>query len=98
MHDESAFVVGTEKGRMFLNARKELQSDFLRFCREYSGLQRAGARSPGGQESWHLAGSLAQHQVAGPVSGRHGASRVGAGFPTWHFRGGITPQSLGQER
>eukprot|EP00071_Canis_lupus_P041694 XP_022275251.1 general transcription factor II-I repeat domain-containing protein 1 isoform X3 [Canis lupus familiaris] len=33
VHDESAFVVGTEKGRMFLNARKELQSDFLRFCR-----------------------------------------------------------------
>uniref|UniRef100_A0A7N5K381 General transcription factor II-I repeat domain-containing protein 1 n=1 Tax=Ailuropoda melanoleuca TaxID=9646 RepID=A0A7N5K381_AILME len=32
VHDESAFVVGTEKGRMFLNARKELQSDFLRFC------------------------------------------------------------------
>ena len=51
VHDESAFVVGTEKGRMFLNARKELQSDFLRFCREYPGLQRAGARRPGGQES-----------------------------------------------
>ncbi|XP_025720398.2 general transcription factor II-I repeat domain-containing protein 1 isoform X1 [Callorhinus ursinus] len=33
VHDESAFVVGTEKGRMFLNARNELQSDFLRFCR-----------------------------------------------------------------
>ncbi|KAJ8798748.1 hypothetical protein J1605_016551 [Eschrichtius robustus] len=33
VHDESAFVLGTEKGRMFLNARKELQSDFLRFCR-----------------------------------------------------------------
>ncbi|XP_006773473.1 PREDICTED: general transcription factor II-I repeat domain-containing protein 1, partial [Myotis davidii] len=33
VHDESAFVVGTEKGRMFLTARKELQSDFLRFCR-----------------------------------------------------------------
>uniref|UniRef100_A0A8C6Q9K2 General transcription factor II I repeat domain-containing 1 n=1 Tax=Nannospalax galili TaxID=1026970 RepID=A0A8C6Q9K2_NANGA len=33
VHDESAFVVGTDKGRMFLNARKELQSDFLRFCR-----------------------------------------------------------------
>ena len=28
VHDESAFVVGTEKGRMFLNARKELQSDW----------------------------------------------------------------------
>ncbi|XP_025778861.1 general transcription factor II-I repeat domain-containing protein 1 [Puma concolor] len=33
VHDESAFVVGTEKGRMFLSTRKELQSDFLRFCR-----------------------------------------------------------------
>uniref|UniRef100_A0A8D2DW32 GTF2I repeat domain containing 1 n=1 Tax=Sciurus vulgaris TaxID=55149 RepID=A0A8D2DW32_SCIVU len=33
VHDESAFVVGTEKGRVFLNARKELQTDFLRFCR-----------------------------------------------------------------
>ncbi|XP_073740279.1 general transcription factor II-I repeat domain-containing protein 1 isoform X7 [Callorhinus ursinus] len=37
VHDESAFVVGTEKGRMFLNARNELQSDFLRFCREALG-------------------------------------------------------------
>ncbi|XP_075833522.1 general transcription factor II-I repeat domain-containing protein 1 isoform X10 [Microtus pennsylvanicus] len=33
VHNESVFVVGTEKGRMFLNTRKELQSDFLRFCR-----------------------------------------------------------------
>ncbi|XP_046278760.1 general transcription factor II-I repeat domain-containing protein 1 isoform X3 [Marmota monax] len=33
VHDESAFVVGTEKGRVFLSARKELQADFLRFCR-----------------------------------------------------------------
>lgn len=98
MHDESAFVVGTEKGRMFLNARKELQSDFLRFCREYSGLQRAGARYPGGWESWPLTGSLTQYQVTVLCRGRHGASRVGAGFPTWHCRGGITLQSLGQER
>lgn len=35
VHDDSAFVVGTAKGRMFLSARKELQPDFLRFCREY---------------------------------------------------------------
>lgn len=52
VHDESAFVVGTEKGRMFLTARKELQSDFLRFCREYPGtLQGQGTgsqNSPGG--------------------------------------------------
>ncbi|XP_063090571.1 general transcription factor II-I repeat domain-containing protein 1 isoform X4 [Cavia porcellus] len=33
VHDDSAFVVGTAKGRMFLSARKELQPDFLRFCR-----------------------------------------------------------------
>ncbi|XP_069891666.1 general transcription factor II-I repeat domain-containing protein 1 isoform X4 [Dipodomys merriami] len=33
VRDDSAFVVGTDKGRMFLNARKELQADFLRFCR-----------------------------------------------------------------
>ncbi|XP_027271931.1 general transcription factor II-I repeat domain-containing protein 1 isoform X12 [Cricetulus griseus] len=33
VHNESVFVMGTEKGRMFLNTRKELQSDFLRFCR-----------------------------------------------------------------
>ncbi|OBS69463.1 hypothetical protein A6R68_01989, partial [Neotoma lepida] len=35
VHNESVFVMGTEKGRMFLNTRKELQSDFLRFCRKY---------------------------------------------------------------
>ncbi|CAH2222845.1 general transcription factor II-I repeat domain-containing 1 isoform X3 [Pelobates cultripes] len=32
VHEESAFVVGTEKGRFFLNSRKELRSDFQRFC------------------------------------------------------------------
>ncbi|NP_001082250.1 general transcription factor II-I repeat domain-containing protein 1 [Xenopus laevis] len=32
LHEESAFVVGTEKGRCFLNSRKELQADFQRFC------------------------------------------------------------------
>uniref|UniRef100_A0A8B9IQ00 GTF2I repeat domain containing 1 n=1 Tax=Anser cygnoides TaxID=8845 RepID=A0A8B9IQ00_ANSCY len=37
VHDESAFVVGTEKGRVFLSARKELQADFQKFCREYPG-------------------------------------------------------------
>lgn len=87
VHDESAFVVGTEKGRMFLNARKELQSDFLRFCREYSGLQRAGARSPEGQESWHLPGSLAQHQVAGPVSGETRGKQGGCRLPNVAFSG-----------
>ncbi|XP_064893273.1 general transcription factor II-I repeat domain-containing protein 1 isoform X21 [Columba livia] len=33
VHEESAFVVGTEKGRVFLSARKELQADFQKFCR-----------------------------------------------------------------
>ncbi|NWV46242.1 GT2D1 protein, partial [Daphoenositta chrysoptera] len=33
IHQESAFVVGTEKGRVFLSARKELQADFQKFCR-----------------------------------------------------------------
>lgn len=35
VHEESAFVVGTEKGRVFLSARKELQADFQKFCSEY---------------------------------------------------------------
>ncbi|NXH95413.1 GT2D1 protein, partial [Pachycephala philippinensis] len=33
IHEESAFVLGTEKGRVFLSARKELQADFQKFCR-----------------------------------------------------------------
>ncbi|NXE49581.1 GT2D1 protein, partial [Casuarius casuarius] len=33
VHDESTFVVGTEKGRLFMGARKELQADFQKFCR-----------------------------------------------------------------
>ncbi|XP_069083007.1 general transcription factor II-I repeat domain-containing protein 1 isoform X2 [Pleurodeles waltl] len=32
VHEESMFVVGTEKGRIFLNLRKELQTDFQKFC------------------------------------------------------------------
>lgn len=49
VHDESAFVVGTEKGRMFLSTRKELQSDFLRFCREYPRALGGGTCSPWGR-------------------------------------------------
>lgn len=64
VHDESAFVVGTEKGRMFLNARKELQSDFLRFCREYPRAPVGGARGPRGPELWCVSGSPEQYQVA----------------------------------
>ncbi|NXM26852.1 GT2D1 protein, partial [Oxyruncus cristatus] len=33
VHEESAFVVGTEKGRVFLSTHKELQADFQKFCR-----------------------------------------------------------------
>uniref|UniRef100_A0A8B9TNG4 GTF2I repeat domain containing 1 n=1 Tax=Anas platyrhynchos TaxID=8839 RepID=A0A8B9TNG4_ANAPL len=44
VHDESTFVVGTEKGRVFLSARKELQADFQKFCREYPGEQDAEAQ------------------------------------------------------
>ncbi|XP_067393996.1 general transcription factor II-I repeat domain-containing protein 1 isoform X6 [Emydura macquarii macquarii] len=33
VHDESTYVVGTEKGRIFMNTRKELQLDFHKFCR-----------------------------------------------------------------
>uniref|UniRef100_A0A803VI69 General transcription factor II-I repeat domain-containing protein 1 n=1 Tax=Ficedula albicollis TaxID=59894 RepID=A0A803VI69_FICAL len=35
VHEESAFVLGTDKGRLFLSARKELQADFQKFCSEY---------------------------------------------------------------
>uniref|UniRef100_W5M2F8 GTF2I repeat domain containing 1 n=1 Tax=Lepisosteus oculatus TaxID=7918 RepID=W5M2F8_LEPOC len=33
VHEESIIAVGTEKGRLFLNSRKEIQTDFHRFCR-----------------------------------------------------------------
>uniref|UniRef100_A0A8D2LGV8 Uncharacterized protein n=1 Tax=Varanus komodoensis TaxID=61221 RepID=A0A8D2LGV8_VARKO len=33
VHDENIFVVGTEKGKLFLNARKEVQADFKKFCK-----------------------------------------------------------------
>lgn len=61
-------MVGTEKGRMFLNVRKELQSDFLRFCREYP-------RAPGGQGI----GSPEQHQgdsVLGDALDRRGLYKL----------------------
>ncbi|KAM9320091.1 general transcription factor II-I repeat domain-containing protein 1-like [Gastrophryne carolinensis] len=32
VHEENSFVVGTDKGKYFLNSRKELQADFQRFC------------------------------------------------------------------
>ncbi|KAJ7413193.1 hypothetical protein WISP_92381 [Willisornis vidua] len=35
VHEERAFMVGTEKGRVFLSTHKELQADFQKFCSEY---------------------------------------------------------------
>ncbi|XP_039612565.1 general transcription factor II-I repeat domain-containing protein 1 [Polypterus senegalus] len=33
VHEDNVFTVGSEKGRVFLNTRKEIQSDFHKFCR-----------------------------------------------------------------
>ncbi|MGH0143263.1 UNVERIFIED_CONTAM: hypothetical protein FKN15_009156 [Acipenser sinensis] len=33
VHEESVFTVGTEKGRVFLNSRMDIQTDFQKFCR-----------------------------------------------------------------
>ncbi|XP_035289507.1 general transcription factor II-I repeat domain-containing protein 1 isoform X1 [Anguilla anguilla] len=33
VHEDSVIAVGTEKGRVFLNSRKEIQTDFHKFCR-----------------------------------------------------------------
>ncbi|XP_062844371.1 general transcription factor II-I repeat domain-containing protein 1 isoform X2 [Trichomycterus rosablanca] len=33
VHEDSVIAMGTEKGRIFLNSRKEIQSDFHKFCR-----------------------------------------------------------------
>ncbi|XP_040280768.1 general transcription factor II-I repeat domain-containing protein 1 isoform X2 [Bufo bufo] len=32
VHENSSYIVGTERGKFFLNSRKELQTDFQRFC------------------------------------------------------------------
>nr|XP_033778126.1 general transcription factor II-I repeat domain-containing protein 1 isoform X2 [Geotrypetes seraphini] len=32
VYDESTFVAGSEKGRVFMNTRKDLRSDFQKFC------------------------------------------------------------------
>lgn len=34
VHEDSVIAVGTEKGRIFLNSRKEIQTDFHKFCSE----------------------------------------------------------------
>nr|XP_012423874.1 PREDICTED: LOW QUALITY PROTEIN: general transcription factor II-I repeat domain-containing protein 2 [Odobenus rosmarus divergens] len=33
MYETDVFVVGTEKGRAFVNARTDLQKDFAKYCR-----------------------------------------------------------------
>ncbi|KTG46369.1 hypothetical protein cypCar_00026521 [Cyprinus carpio] len=33
VHEDSVIAVGTEKGRIFLNSRKEIQTDFHKFCK-----------------------------------------------------------------
>lgn len=35
VHEDSVIAVGTEKGRVFLNSRREIQTDFYKFCREF---------------------------------------------------------------
>ncbi|XP_072445512.1 general transcription factor II-I repeat domain-containing protein 1 isoform X4 [Chiloscyllium punctatum] len=32
VHEETMFVLGTEKGKLFLNARRELQKEFVKYC------------------------------------------------------------------
>ncbi|XP_066432923.1 general transcription factor II-I repeat domain-containing protein 1 isoform X2 [Eleutherodactylus coqui] len=32
VHEDNSFIVGTERGKFFLNSKKELQTDFKRFC------------------------------------------------------------------
>lgn len=32
IHEENSFIVGTDKGKFFLNSRKELRTDFQQFC------------------------------------------------------------------
>lgn len=35
IHEDSVIAVGTERGRVFLNSRREIQTDFYKFCREF---------------------------------------------------------------
>lgn len=38
IHEDSVIAVGTEKGRVFLNSRREIQTDFYKFCRKFEAL------------------------------------------------------------
>lgn len=39
IHEDSVIAVGTEKGRVFLNSRREIQTDFYKFCRKFCSLR-----------------------------------------------------------
>lgn len=39
VHEDSVIAVGTEKGRIFLNSRKEIQTDFHKFCSKSTRIQ-----------------------------------------------------------
>ncbi|XP_041054215.1 general transcription factor II-I repeat domain-containing protein 1 isoform X5 [Carcharodon carcharias] len=36
VHEETMFVLGTEKGKLFLNARRELQKEFVKYCTNWN--------------------------------------------------------------
>ena len=76
MHDDSTFVVGSEKGRMFLNAQKELQSDFLRLCHEYPRAPKGQATIPWGQMLEPLSGSPTLSSQGGGVWEMNSASSI----------------------
>ncbi|XP_032128381.1 CAP-Gly domain-containing linker protein 2-like, partial [Sapajus apella] len=76
MNDESAFMVGTEKGRMFLNAQKELQSDFLRLCHEYPRAPEGRADIPWEQMLERLSESSTLSSQGGGVWEMNWASSV----------------------
>lgn len=42
IHEDSVIAVGTEKGRVFLNSRREIQTDFYKFCRKFQFILTVG--------------------------------------------------------
>uniref|UniRef100_H3CGH0 GTF2I repeat domain containing 1 n=1 Tax=Tetraodon nigroviridis TaxID=99883 RepID=H3CGH0_TETNG len=51
IHEDSVIAVGTEKGRVFLNSRREIQTDFYKFCRE--PLNKEGELGKPGKDGEH---------------------------------------------
>ena len=35
VYETDVFVVGTERGRAFVNTRKDFQKDFVKYCKYY---------------------------------------------------------------